>query len=80
MKSTGEVLGVERTFEKALYKAFTGSGFTIPTYGAILATVADRDKEDAIKLLRKFSELGFEIFAKVELLRHCKPQEYMPKQ
>lgn len=63
MKSTGEVLGVERTFEKALYKAFTGSGFTIPTYGAILATVADRDKEDAIKLLRKFSELGFEIFA-----------------
>ncbi|MDD4569301.1 MAG: carbamoyl-phosphate synthase large subunit [Tepidanaerobacteraceae bacterium] len=63
MKSTGEVLGMEKTFEKALYKAFTGSGLTVPTDGAILATIADRDKEEAVKLLGKFSELGFKIYA-----------------
>ncbi|HHV19215.1 MAG TPA: carbamoyl-phosphate synthase large subunit [Thermoanaerobacterales bacterium] len=63
MKSTGEVLGMERTFEKALYKAFTGSGLIVPTDGAILATIADRDKKDAVKLLKKFWELGFKIYA-----------------
>jgi carbamoyl-phosphate synthase large subunit len=63
MKSTGEVLGMERTFEKALYKAFTGAGLTVPTDGAILATIADRDKKDAIKFLKKFWELGFAIYA-----------------
>jgi len=63
MKSTGEVLGVERNFEKALYKAFTGSGTTIPTDGAILAAVADRDKGEAVELLKKFWELGFKLYA-----------------
>jgi carbamoyl-phosphate synthase large subunit len=63
MKSTGEVLGMERNFEKALYKAFAGSGLTVPTDGAILATIADRDKDEAVKLLKKFWELGFKIYA-----------------
>lgn len=63
MKSTGEVLGMERNFEKALYKAFTGSGLTVPTDGAILATIADRDKNEAVKLLKKFWELGFKLYA-----------------
>ncbi|HHY42728.1 MAG TPA: carbamoyl-phosphate synthase large subunit [Thermoanaerobacterales bacterium] len=63
MKSTGEVLGIERNFEKALYKAFTASGITVPTDGAILATIADRDKQEAVKLLKKFWELGFKIYA-----------------
>jgi len=65
MKSTGEVLGVDRTFEKALYKAFTGSGIMIPTDGAILATIADRDKGEAVILLKKFWELGFKIYATI---------------
>lgn len=63
MKSTGEVLGMDRNFEKALYKAFTGSGLTVPTDGAILATIADRDKHEAVKLLKKFWELGFKLYA-----------------
>jgi carbamoyl-phosphate synthase large subunit len=63
MKSTGEVLGIEKTFEKALYKAFTAAGLKIPTGGAILATVADRDKPEAVKLLRDFQNLGFDIYA-----------------
>lgn len=63
MKSTGEVLGMERNFEKALYKAFTGSGLTVPTDGAILATIADRDKYEAVKLLKKFWKLGFKLYA-----------------
>ncbi|MDI3480636.1 MAG: carbamoyl-phosphate synthase large subunit [Tepidanaerobacteraceae bacterium] len=63
MKSTGEVLGMEKTFQKALYKAFTASGIKIPTDGAILATIADRDKPEAVKLLKKFYKLGFSIYA-----------------
>jgi carbamoyl-phosphate synthase large subunit len=63
MKSTGEVLGIEKTFEKALYKAFTAAGLKIPTGGAILATVADRDKPEAVKLLKDFQNLGFDIYA-----------------
>jgi len=63
MKSTGEVLGMEDTFEKALYKAFSASGLKIPTDGAILATVADRDKPEAVKILQGFYQLGFKIYA-----------------
>lgn len=63
MKSTGEVLGIENTFEKALYKAFTASGLKVPTDGAILATIADRDKPEAVNLLKKFYSLGFTIYA-----------------
>ena len=63
MKSTGEVLGVEYTFEKALYKAFLASGFKVPTDGAILATIADRDKSEAVKLLKNFWNLGFALYA-----------------
>ncbi|MCR4430410.1 MAG: carbamoyl-phosphate synthase large subunit [Tepidanaerobacteraceae bacterium] len=63
MKSTGEVLGIEKTFQKALYKAFTASGLKVPTDGAILATIADRDKPEAISLLKKFYRLGFSIYA-----------------
>lgn len=63
MKSTGEVLGMEKTFEKALYKAFIASGITVPTDGAILATIADRDKEEAVELIKKFWQLGFKIYA-----------------
>ncbi|TYP52481.1 carbamoyl-phosphate synthase large subunit [Thermosediminibacter litoriperuensis] len=63
MKSTGEVLGIDKTFEKALYKAFTAAGLKIPSGGVILATIADRDKPEAVKLLRDFQNLGFDIYA-----------------
>ncbi len=63
MKSTGEVMGRDRNFAKALYKGFIGSGMKIPPTGAIIATVADKDKEEAIEILRGFYELGYKIVA-----------------
>ncbi len=63
MKSTGEVMGVDRTYAGALYKAFLGAGYNLPRGGAILATLADRDKAEALPLLKKLSERGFKILA-----------------
>lgn len=63
MKSTGEVMGRDRNFAKALYKGFIGSGMKIPPTGAIIATVADKDKDEAIEILRGFYELGYKIVA-----------------
>jgi len=63
MKSTGEVIGMDRDFEKALYKAFTAAGIEIPEDGGLLATIADRDKAEAIPIIKGFEELGFVIYA-----------------
>ncbi len=63
MKSTGEVMGVDLTHAGALYKAFIAAGFNIPRGGAILATLSDRDKAEALPLLKKLSERGFHIYA-----------------
>ncbi|GAA3404016.1 carbamoyl-phosphate synthase large subunit [Paenibacillus hodogayensis] len=63
MKSTGEVMGRDRNFAKALYKGFIGSGMKIPPTGAIIATIADKDKEEAVEILRGFFELGYKIVA-----------------
>src|SRR5690606_10329855 len=63
MKSTGEVMGRDRNFSKALYKGLIGSGMKIPRSGNIIATVADKDKEDAIDILRGFIELGYRVYA-----------------
>ncbi|ATW28480.1 carbamoyl phosphate synthase large subunit [Candidatus Formimonas warabiya] len=63
MKSTGEVMGVEKSFAKALYKGMVAAGADIPTSGSILATIADKDKGEAIPLLRAFRELGFTLLA-----------------
>lgn len=63
MKSTGEVMGRDRSFTKALYKGFIGAGMKIPHSGAVLATVADKDKDEAAQILRRFQELGFRILA-----------------
>lgn len=63
MKSTGEVMGRDVSYAKALYKGLIGSGMKIPTTGAIIATVADKDKEEAIEILRGFSNLGYRIIA-----------------
>jgi len=63
MKSTGEVMGVDPSYEKALYKGFLAAGFNIPRSGSILATIGDKDKEEALPLLRGFTQLGFSLFA-----------------
>ncbi|EAC9407165.1 carbamoyl-phosphate synthase large subunit, partial [Listeria monocytogenes] len=54
MKSTGEVMGKDVTLEKALYKGFVASGTTMHDYGTVLLTVADRDKEEAVELAKRF--------------------------
>ncbi len=63
MKSTGEVMGKDATLEKALYKGLIGAGRKVPTHGAILFTVADNDKEEAVVLAKRFSDIGFRIWA-----------------
>ncbi|MCC2685757.1 MAG: large subunit of carbamoyl phosphate synthase [Paenibacillaceae bacterium] len=63
MKSTGEVMGRDASFHKALYKGLIGSGMKIPPTGAIIATVADKDKAEAIEILRGFDQLGYKIVA-----------------
>ncbi len=63
MKSTGEAIGYDRTMNRALYKALQASGMNILNYGTVLATIADSDKEEALPLIRRFYELGFNIEA-----------------
>ncbi|EHQ91508.1 carbamoyl-phosphate synthase large subunit [Desulfosporosinus youngiae] len=63
MKSTGEVMGMDRTYEKALYKALLGAGLSFTTYGSVLITLADRDKAEGVALAQRFAEIGFRILA-----------------
>ena len=63
MKSTGEVMGIDYHYARALYKAIVGSGIHVPTKGCILFTVADKDKEEMKQLAKAFADLGFEIAA-----------------
>ena len=63
MKSTGEALGIARSFEEALYKAFLGAGIHLPKYKNIIMTVNDEDKEMAVDIGRRFEKLGYRIFA-----------------
>lgn len=63
MKSTGEVMGKDKIFEKALHKAFVAAGVIIPDSGTILATIRDQDKEEAIALFKRFCQIGFDFIA-----------------
>lgn len=63
MKSTGEVLGIDTDYPKALYKAILASGAVVPESGAILATLADKDKEEGAAILQAFYELGYRFLA-----------------
>ncbi len=63
MKSTGEAIGYDNTLTRALYKALQASGMTMANYGAVLATIADQDKAEALPLIRRFYNLGFNILA-----------------
>ena len=63
MKSTGECLGIAKTFNEALYKAFLGAGVDLPKYKQIIITVKDADKGEAIEIGRRFEKLGYTIYA-----------------
>jgi len=63
MKSTGEVMGVDKSYLPALYKAFLASGMAIPSEGRVLISVADRDKKECVEISRRLSRLGFDIAA-----------------
>ncbi len=63
MKSTGEAIGYDRTMTRALYKALQASGMHLQNSGTVLATIADKDKEEALPLIRRFYNLGFNIEA-----------------
>ncbi len=63
MKSTGEAIGYDDKLNRALYKALQASGMKLQNYGTILATIADCDKEEALPLIRRFYNLGFNIQA-----------------
>ena len=63
MKSTGECLGIAKTFEEALYKAFLGAGVNLPKHKKMIITVNDADKKDAISIAERFEKLGYEVYA-----------------
>ncbi len=63
MKSTGECLGIAKTFHEALYKAFLGAGINLPKYKNMIITVKDADKGEAIAIGRRFEKLGYTIYA-----------------
>ena len=63
MKSTGEAIGYDDKLNRALYKALQASGMRLQNYGSILVTIADKDKEETLPLIRRFYKLGFNIQA-----------------
>ena len=63
MKSTGEAIGYDKTMTRALYKALQAAGMHLQNYGTVLVTIADKDKEEALPLIRRFYQLGFNIEA-----------------
>ena len=63
MKSTGECLGISKTFHEALYKAFLGAGVHLPRFRRMIITVKDADKGEAIEIGRRFEKLGYKIYA-----------------
>ncbi len=63
MKSTGECLGIAKTFNEALYKAFLGAGIKLPKYKQMIMTVKDADKPEAVGVAKRFEALGYKIYA-----------------
>ena len=63
MKSTGECLGIDKTFNGALYKAFEGAGVELPKYKQMIMTVKDADKPEAVGVAKRFEKLGYKIYA-----------------
>ena len=63
MKSTGEVMGIDYTFMQALHKTLMAAGYMLPPKGALLASIADRDKAEAVPILRKLADVGYTFYA-----------------
>ena len=63
MKSTGEAIGYDRSLPRAMYKALVAAGIKVQNYGTVIVTLADEDKEEAVPLIRRFYNLGFNIEA-----------------
>jgi carbamoyl-phosphate synthase large subunit len=75
MKSTGEIMGTDLDYPRALYKAMVASGVDVPRHGAIIATIADPDKQEALPLLRRYYELGYKIYATGGTARYLQQNE-----
>ena len=65
MKSTGEAIGYDKKLHRAMYKAMTASGIKVQNYGTVVVTLADEDKEEALPLVRRFYDMGFNIEATI---------------
>ncbi|MEX2356424.1 MAG: carbamoyl-phosphate synthase large subunit [Thermaerobacterales bacterium] len=63
MKSTGEAIGIDTDYGRALYRAFLSSGYKVPRRGVLLVSMADRDKKESLPLMQRFSDLGFRLMA-----------------
>ena len=63
MKSTGEVMGIDYTFESALAKALISAGMMLAPTGGVLISVADRDKPEALPIIRKLAQIGYKLYA-----------------
>ncbi|EOS22873.1 carbamoyl-phosphate synthase large chain [Lachnospiraceae bacterium 3-1] len=72
MKSTGECLGIGKTFEEALYKAFLGAGVQLPKYKQMIMTVKDADKPESVEVARRFAALGYKIYATRSTAKYLK--------
>ncbi|MBP5730670.1 MAG: carbamoyl-phosphate synthase large subunit, partial [Clostridia bacterium] len=75
MKSTGEAIGYDDKLNRALYKALQAGGTRLQNYGTVLATIADRDKQEALELIRRFYNLGFNIEATSGTARFLKEHD-----
>ena len=75
MKSTGECLGIARSFNEALYKAFEGAGIKLPKYKNMIITVKDADKQEAVAIAKRFAALGYRIFSTRGTARVLKENE-----
>ena len=63
MKSTGEIMGVDKTYARALYKALVAAGIDVSAKGTLIATIADQDKAEALPIIRNFVDLGYKVYA-----------------
>ena len=72
MKSTGEAIGYDEKLHRAMYKALTASGIRLQNYGTVLVSLADEDKDEALPLIRRFYEMGFNIEATIGTAEHLR--------
>lgn len=72
MKSTGEVMGTDTTYEKALHKAFSGAHIQVPNDGKILFTIENGDEKEVLPLAKRFAQIGYQIFTTPQTVSHFK--------